>query len=431
MHVPKTAGTSLNYVIENNFGLSQVCQMKSFTNFHDFRRWSELGVQYVGGHIFYDIARQVIGNPLVPMTVLRDPVERTISNFYHLKRHYSFPDNRFDYQRFKDLTIEEYLEDANLLNEVSLFNSQMDHLAARFDAHRLQESPDVRDISRAADVPRDLDAVKTLLKSFAFVGVAERFQESMDLLAYTFGWTPWCTVPLLNISTDRVRAGELPPRLADRIRSLNAMDQALCDDARELFDRRYLQMTDELVAEFGADPYHLSERPLPRPQLLLLLEEHYDRQFAWSHPVEPEIEVNFNGPMSGTGWYPAEADPNTGTFRWIGPRPTATLDLRLGRDRDACIKVRVISAPDDSQLERFAVRVNGHRVELVARTPPDGGIEFSGLATRSMLATGRSFVRLEFSVSHTIPASRIDPQQLDDREIGVAIQRVAVTPVRP
>src|SRR5690606_28731935 len=39
---------------------------------------------------------------------------------------------------------------------------------------------------------------KQRLEQFTFVGLTERYEESVDLLNYTFGWEPLAEIPFLN-----------------------------------------------------------------------------------------------------------------------------------------------------------------------------------------------------------------------------------------
>src|SRR5262249_40021848 len=139
--------------------------------------------------------------------------------------------------------------------------------------------------------PEELDSVlavaKHRLDRFAFVGLTERFRESVALLAYTFGWRPVAEVPVRNVTEKRIRRDQLTGETATRIQELNALDFALYAYAQELFDERYRAMIDDLARRFGGHVATNGER------LNELLELHYIERFAAKHPLEPRLYIDF------------------------------------------------------------------------------------------------------------------------------------------
>ncbi len=428
LHIPKTAGTSLNYLIENNFGFSEVWHDRIYTHFHRFIEQVSKRPKYIGGHVFHDLMRIALGEEFMSATIVRDPVERFVSNFWHAKRSYDNPSNVFNVERFKDITLAEYLADNQLMSEINFANAQYHYLAARFDATRLRDHPDVRELGQAVEADRNLEQVGAALSAFAYLGVAECFRESMDVLAYTFGWVPWSYVPFLMVYPDREQRGAVSPSMLERLRAMNAREVELYEYARRCFEERYAEMIGQLVECYGQDCEAPVDSGLPRSVLHQLLEKHYDRCFAARHPVVEGATVDFARSISGTGWYPAEPDAEGGTFRWMGPRPVSTLDLRLARDRDLRVRLRVHGAVNDRQLSGLTLEVNAHPVPLEARRHSDAAPSFEGLVPRSALITGRSYVRLTIRVSHTLPQSTIDRAAFDDRLLGVAVKQVDLEP---
>jgi hypothetical protein len=105
----------------------------------------------------------------------------------------------------------------------------------------------------------DLTKAIQRLNRFAFVGLTERFRESLALLAYTFGWGPIREMPMRNVTEKRIRQDQLADQTIARIRELNEMDLALYAHAQELFDERYRAMIADLKRRFGGGVAHGEE----------------------------------------------------------------------------------------------------------------------------------------------------------------------------
>jgi hypothetical protein len=85
LHLPKTGGTTLHHHFAEHFAPEEICperfsSLDRFTT-EELSRW-----RYFSGHYNFDQLRLIPG-PLFVVTVLRDPVERLLSNYYFWKRH--------------------------------------------------------------------------------------------------------------------------------------------------------------------------------------------------------------------------------------------------------------------------------------------------------------------------------------------------------
>ena len=95
LHIPKNAGTSLIAILENYFDLNSIFQGKYWQNLilHKPKNFSKL--RFFRGHFGYGLHRILQRKPIY-ITMLRDPVERTLSDYYHIRRDPTFwHDNRF------------------------------------------------------------------------------------------------------------------------------------------------------------------------------------------------------------------------------------------------------------------------------------------------------------------------------------------------
>jgi hypothetical protein len=203
IHIPKTAGSALRRVLSKEYGDRFRKTPNTFT--HPQVAEERLRARVAGengapplaiaGHIVFGL-RDVLPPNSRYVTVLRDPVERTLSHYGYLvaprdpkERQHGLLARDTPYR--PELSLEDALEDPRYLP---------DNLQTRMIVCR--RSP-------FEQLPGDaLERAKEHLSSrFAFVGVTERFDEFATLLAEAFGWTP--RLPR------RKRVGELRPERAD------------------------------------------------------------------------------------------------------------------------------------------------------------------------------------------------------------------------
>ena len=92
MHLPKTAGTSMRNLLERNYDKDQLLYVYqeppgvSLDTIKEYDKNRLDKVRVVYGHFPFGIHKLVDGYPTQYITMLRDPVQRVISTYYHYKR---------------------------------------------------------------------------------------------------------------------------------------------------------------------------------------------------------------------------------------------------------------------------------------------------------------------------------------------------------
>ena len=85
LHLPKTGGTTLHHHFASHFAPNEVCPER-FSRLHRMDPAEMPRYRFFSGH--YNMQQVgLIPGPLFTVTVLRDPVERVLSNYYFWKRH--------------------------------------------------------------------------------------------------------------------------------------------------------------------------------------------------------------------------------------------------------------------------------------------------------------------------------------------------------
>lgn len=242
LHIPKTAGTTLSIILMKRFGESATRAVsggaggrKEFASEPESARTTPrlfIGHQPFGLH-------EHIPRPCEYVTVVRDPVERIISHYHHVRNE---PDHYLhSYTIGQRLTLEQYAE--NRVKADELDNGQTRMLAD----YALSESVPVGRPERSL-----LDsAIANLERWFCCVGLTERFDETMVLLTQALGWER--VPPYLPARVSANKPSDPPSQsVIDRIRAFNALDVELYDWVSQRLDERIRASGDAFQARVEA-----------------------------------------------------------------------------------------------------------------------------------------------------------------------------------
>ncbi len=247
IHVPKTAGTTVKTILRRQRPESRVRNVGNVLKGYERGRaateaagrqlLSDRETWAVKAHIPFGFQRYLPPDARY-MTFLREPIERVISNYYHEARH---PVRRGEVPR--------------LVRAEDLLSAQrpfLDNLQTRMLSDELH----------AFDVPATPElleqAKRNLRDRFVFVGITERFDESLLMLNAVLG-LPLGTYRSEKAATEykvrrlgmvRPKAADLAPEALEVIERHNELDRELYAFGCALFEQRL----DELRgADFDAD----------------------------------------------------------------------------------------------------------------------------------------------------------------------------------
>ena len=218
LHVPKTAGTTLNRLIEWEYPLFEIYSIDPV-----FFRWSASHLwrlprrrlkktRMFKGHMLFGL-HKILPQPATYITVLRDPIDRVISAFYFM-RSYKLHPLYWKFRREK-WTIEDFV--SRLPRE----NAQCKILAgAEYNSPCTQEIFE----QAKANLPR----------YFSVVGLSERFEESLALMKLRFGWK-LRRYSSFNVTRARPKKHDLSKAALDLIVAKNSFDLALYEYAANIF----------------------------------------------------------------------------------------------------------------------------------------------------------------------------------------------------
>lgn len=223
LHVPKSAGTTLNRLIEWEYPISQIYSVDPV-----LFRWSRARLfqlpqsrlrtfRVFKGHMPFGL-HEKLPQPATYITVLREPVERVISAFFFMSNYKLHP----NYWRFRreGWTLEDFVR-----------RSPRENVQSKMIAGADYDEPCTAEI---------LAKAKDNLRYFSVVGLTERFEESLALMKLRFGWKLE-SYSSFNVTRTRPKQRDLSQSTLDLIAERNCFDVELYTCAAQLFQEQINQ----------------------------------------------------------------------------------------------------------------------------------------------------------------------------------------------
>ena len=223
VHVPKTAGRTIDSVLRRQYEAEEIYGVGKDIQ-GDYNVYIQMDpaerarFRVMLGHIPYGV-HEYISGPFAYFTFLRDPIERTISHYYFLRRETDHP--LADKLKGNWPSLEKCLE---LELDGMMFNAQTRLLSGvSYDALP----------GKCTTEHLELAKEKLRLK-FSVIGLTERFDESLILLKEAFGWSD-IRYYSRNVTRGRPRKEDLPASTRDALESANLLDLELYAYGQERF----------------------------------------------------------------------------------------------------------------------------------------------------------------------------------------------------
>jgi hypothetical protein len=239
VHIPKTAGMTLRHVIARqyagqpvySFGENHLDEMRVFLAMTQAERDAFACIM---GHVHYGIHRywSAPASQVAYITLLRDPVERTISSYYFIVRNPTHP----LYPRYRDVSLLDYA------SKETRGERQLRYIYGF--------RPDGGTYGDAQRLPADaLDVAKARLQNeFKLVGLVEQFDHTLLLLQKAFGWSN-VYYAARNVNERRPANETLDAATLAALHETAEPDLSLYQFAQTLFQ----QQVSAYSAAYGAD----------------------------------------------------------------------------------------------------------------------------------------------------------------------------------
>jgi hypothetical protein len=219
LHLPKTAGTTLNRLIEWEYPVFEMYSIDPV-----FFTWSAAHLRKLSpdrlrkirmfkGHMLYGL-HEVLPQPATYITVLRDPVDRVISAYYFMRSYKLHP--LYWKLRRTNCTLEDFVR-----------KFQRDNVQSKIIGGSPYELPCTREVVEKAK--------DNLRHRFSVVGLSERFEESLALMKLRFGWK-LSSYSSFNVTRSRPKKHDLPQSTLEMIHEKNGLDMELYDAGKQIFE---------------------------------------------------------------------------------------------------------------------------------------------------------------------------------------------------
>jgi hypothetical protein len=276
VHIPKTAGMTMSAILERKFLKNEICPIRLYPDLLAMPKEEINKYRVFRGHFPYEILGCLLDEPFRCITILREPVARYYS-------YYKFMKNREDFEKFSFLAKEvplirkmDFKEFANATN-LSVVKDGLNQ-QCRYLGKEIPETVALPYLAGKKDpTPDEIERAKTRLSTMDAFGLAERFQDSLFLMSFAFGWEPIMDNLVLNAS-GRSERSEITEDVKAFIEEKNKADVELFQFAKALFETKYQEMISTLVTQYGKKVGIQASPNMPPENIFKLLEQHANSQ---------------------------------------------------------------------------------------------------------------------------------------------------------
>lgn len=233
LHIPKTAGSTLNYIIKNNFNQSAQEIRWHWTTWisksdlqQKLKQVDVAQKKLIHGHFVFG-AHELLGRPDAKyLTFVREPLKKAISGYHHVTR-----DAKARYHSdYKTGKIGDYLLDERILENDNGLVRRLSGIGDEVQYGAVQEH-------------HYNQAIKNINEWFIAVGITEQFDLSIKLFK-SFGVFENVYYWKQNIAKNKgLGRDELNGDIVKKFKAINRFDEALYKYCVDIFNQRTAEIS--------------------------------------------------------------------------------------------------------------------------------------------------------------------------------------------
>jgi hypothetical protein len=247
VHPPKTAGSTLSRIMDWEYSPRSICNIDGRSYYLSYQRvcgWPSerlATMKLFKGHIPFGLHR-FTPQPTTYITILREPINRTLSEYYYRRHRRTHPIADRDAKR---LCLEEYLAKVPYNNPQTKAIAGVD-VPCNYRFYTIVPSYHFYSGPCSAET---LEIAKAnLSRHFSLVGLTERFDETLALAKILFGWKIPCYTSIRQGPKRRTKE-EVSPQQRALIAEYNNYDMELYSFGVSLFDRAVAEHAERFPLE--------------------------------------------------------------------------------------------------------------------------------------------------------------------------------------
>ena len=414
IHIPKTAGTSFTEILRFIVGWDNLLIVMPEVMFGLESPVPDMDTYAcICGHFTYQIHKLLV-QPHLFLTFLREPLARSISTYQEFRRAnpsdpviQRLPTAEY-YKQLSYMTLDEFANHP-------VFGKQVNNVQTRMLG--VQDNAPVASIGELLPLINDkryysLNLAKERLEQFFFFGIQEKFEMSMEMLAYRFELFPISNLPKLQTSAPKSEFENLPDSVMNCLLELNDLDLDLYDFGSKLFQKQHEEILFKLNLKYKGEGKEIPTRDM-------LVREY------WLHTEKTRnVTYTLDSVHPRGGWYRVEESENK-RWMWSGPDNVSWVELPLDRTVNLFVNFHM-DALTTEILESLAIYADDRRLVLVRDSK--GGSILNGRIPVNRQKKKFTFTRLRFQLSHTSLPPGMDSESPGARLLGISLRKIEIFP---
>ncbi|PLT35485.1 hypothetical protein CUU64_02430 [Bacillus sp. V5-8f] len=215
LHIPKSAGSTLRSILKKNYDSQELRignREEMIESLKNLSKEEMEKIKCINGHVLFGIHDYLNERPYNYYTMLRDPIEHVISEYYFIVR----KPNNISYEKVKSMSFEEFV-----LSEE--FTGRTSNRQTFFISGGAKDAIEI--------------AKENLKNYFSIVGITEMFDESIYLFAKELGWEDYY-YKKKNVTKSRPSREDFPAHLIEIIKKNNELDIELYNYGKQLLEEK-------------------------------------------------------------------------------------------------------------------------------------------------------------------------------------------------